>query len=113
MKTLYQVENYRIIEIMDDDLNWDRIKDLKGDCYNPEVNKDICPEKLKEEEIAFEEKCWDEGLWGYALERWNPEVGAGWEVLDSCWGFVGRYETEKHYIFDELYRLIEKYKDES
>lgn len=44
------------------------------------------------------------------VEKWNPEIGIGWEHVDSCWGFVGEYrqgvETYDHYIVDELKRQI-------
>ena len=42
-------------------------------------------------------------MYGYVLERWNPEIGEGWEPVDSCFGFVGRYSLENdHYIVEEL-----------
>lgn len=62
---------------------------LKGDCFNPEVNDDIPVEKLRQEEREFERRVEVEGVWGYLVQKWNPEVGIGWETIDSIWGFVG------------------------
>lgn len=98
-KIVFESGVYRILEILDEFAN---IDDLKGDCYNPEVNSDISPELLEEQEREFEQKCYDEGVFGYILEKWNPEVGQGWEHVDSCFGFIGNYENEGHYIVDEL-----------
>lgn len=107
MKTIYQENNYRITEVEDLSCN---IEDLKGDCYNAEVNKDICPDILKKEELAFEKKVYDEGVFGYCLEKWNPEVDQGWTHIDSCYGFVGYYDEKEnnHYIVDELKGLIKE-----
>lgn len=47
-----------------------------------------------------------EGVFGYVLEKWNDQVGIGWEHIDSCWGFVGAYtpneEMFNHYIVEEM-----------
>jgi hypothetical protein len=100
-KVIYQVENYRIIEISDVDVSLD---DLKGDCFNPLGNPSINPLTLLKEELAFECKVESEGVFGYALEVWSGEVGEGWTHVDSCFGFVGQWnrETNNHYIVDEL-----------
>lgn len=100
---IYQKDNYRIIEFEDLDYN---IKDLKGDCYKPENNPSIDLTKLKHDESEFELKCIEQGVYGYVLEIWRPEVDHGWAHVDSCYGFVGEHEIEKHYIIDELKRLI-------
>lgn len=100
-RTIYQVQNYRIVEISDVDFSLD---DLKGDCFNPEVNPDIDAAKLRSEELAFERQVESEGVFGYALEVWSDKVGEGWTHVDSCFGFVGQWnrETNNHYIVDEL-----------
>ena len=102
-KVIYTQGNYRILEQLDDHYD---ITDLKGDCYNPEVNKDIPLEVLNKEELAFNKKVERDGVYGYILEKWNPNIGVGWEHVDSCWGFIGTHEVENHYIVDELKMLI-------
>lgn len=104
-RTVWESEDrqFRILEIPDHDAC---MEDLKGDTYNPKVNPDIDPAKLAEEERHFEDLVNREGVYGYVLERWNPEPGKGYEHIDSCWGFVGCYtpteDTFNHYIVDEL-----------
>jgi hypothetical protein len=109
MRTIKQFGVYRILEIEDFDYS---LSDLKGDCYNPEVNSDIDPMELKRQEEEFEKRVELEGVFGYALEKWNPEVGRGWDVIDSVWGFVGQYnensEEFNHYIVKELSEIAQK-----
>lgn len=95
---------YRIVELPDHDTD---IDDLKGDIYNPELINEMgytgTVAELRAEELEFEDLVNREGVYGYRLERWNPEPGQGWETVDSCWGFVGQYSPEfKHYIVDEM-----------
>ena len=106
---IYESENkeFRILEIVDEDYS---IDDLKGDCFNPahinEMNPGLLLCELKYKERDFEEQVRQEGVFGYVLERWNPEIGVGYEHIDSCWGFIGQYnpndERFNHYIVDEL-----------
>jgi hypothetical protein len=98
---LYQVGPFRIIEVLDETYSLDN---LKGDCFNPIENPDIDADELKKQELAFEREVDNEGVFGYVLQVWNPEVDAGWEHVDSCFGFVGAFnrESNNHYIFDEL-----------
>lgn len=111
MKTrlIYQAGIYRIMELQDEFYEMD---DLKGDSYNPKVNNDIDPEKLKAEEKAFEKQVYENGVYGYVLEFWNPEIGIGWEHVDSCYGFVGQYDPKEekfnHYIIEEMKGMIER-----
>lgn len=106
---IYTQGIFRIVEISDDMYN---IEDLKEDVYKPEVNKEILPEVLKRQERNFERLVQRVGVFGYALEKWNPEVGKGWETIDSCWGFVGKYSKDltdyNHYIVDEMKQTITK-----
>ena len=102
MNILFELEHYRIIEVEDPDFTLD---ELKGDLFDP--TSDLCPEKLREAEIDFENQVREEGVYGYVLERWNPEIGCGWEELDSCWGFVGRYGDHEHYIVEEFVDRIQ------
>lgn len=100
---------YRIVEKFDEDMRMDF---LKGDTFNPALNPDIDPKQLAREERAFETKVEEEGTYGYVLEAWNPKVGMGWEHIDSCWGFVGRYvegdAEHEHYYVQELREQIKK-----
>ena len=105
MKVIKQIENYRIIEIEDD--IYDMV-DLKGDCFNPEVNKDISEKALKLQELHFEIKVYEVGVFGYALEKWDPAIDRGWGHINSCFGFIGRYEDENHYIVGEFLDIIKK-----
>jgi len=96
----------RIIEIKDETYD---LEDLKGDCFNPEVNPDIPALDLKREERAFETMVEIQGVYGYVLETWNPEIDGGWESDgSSCFGFIKTYvkgsKTRDHYIVDELVR---------
>lgn len=95
---------YRIREMPDHDVS---LEDLKGDCFNFEASGYTgTREELAKEERDFEELVEREGVFGYALETWNPTPDHGWEHVDSCWGFVGQYspseETFNHYIVEEL-----------
>ena len=82
-----EFDNYRILCERDDDYD---IEDLKGDSYDPIVNSDIDPEKLRREEIAFEQAVKRYGVYFLVLEVWNPAIGKGWELVDSCGGVVGK-----------------------
>lgn len=105
-RVLFKKGPYRVVEVMDEVY---RLRDLKGDCFDPKVNSDLDADELRRQELAFEKKIDNEGVFGYVLECWDPRVGAGWETLDSCWGFVGAYsETNKHYIVDELKAQIKE-----
>jgi hypothetical protein len=108
-REIEQKGSFRIIEQLDKYFDTDN---LKGDVFNPDCiaemhDTEMTVEKLKAEEIAFENEVEQLGVYGYVLEKWNPEVGAGWEVVDSCWGFIGQYEEKadskfNHYIVAEL-----------
>jgi len=107
MRVIFEQGNHRIVEQFDCDYD---IEDLKGDCYDAEVNDDIDPTELARQEQEFENLVSNEGVYGYILEVWNPEIEIGWEHVDSCWGFVGQYtpseETFNHYIVEELKQQI-------
>jgi hypothetical protein len=79
---------------------------LEGDRYDPKVNIDISPKVLEREKLDFKTRVYNEGIWGYALERWNSEIGKGWEHVASCWGFIGRHTEgqNEHYIVYEYAR---------
>lgn len=69
MHTVYQFKDFRIVEIEDN--SW-TMGDLKGDCYNSEIHNDIPKDVLKSQERQFEDKVYNEGVYGYRLEKWNP-----------------------------------------
>ena len=108
MRVIFEDKGFRVIELQDENADMDN---LKGDCFNPKHivemhSEGMTVEQLKTEEREFEELVGREGVFGYVLEKWNSEVGKGWEHVDSCWGFVGQYtpteQTFNHYIVDEL-----------
>lgn len=110
-RKIWESGNHRIMEYAQDDIELD---DLKGDSYNYEASGYTgTREALLKEEKDFEYEIESEGVYGYVLEKWNPAVDAGWEHVDSCWGFVGQYQEAPdhkyhHYIVAEL---IERSKD--
>ena len=110
MRVIHQKDNFRIIEEADNSYT---LEDLKGDSFTFEQEHNSqTRHELKQAEKAFELKVEDEGVFGYSLEKWNPEVDKGWEHVDSCWGFVGQFDENPeseyhHYIVDELKNQIE------
>lgn len=101
---IFESKEYRILECLDEDVD---IENLKGDCFNPRANPDTDLDALAAEELLFEQRVADEGVFGYVLERWDGGIGKGWEQVDSCWGFLGRHAIgNRHYIVDEFERHI-------
>lgn len=109
-RIIFETEDktYRIIEVLDCDFD---IENLKGDLFDPKhVLEMHGPEKtieqLKEDERKFERKVDELGVYGYVLEKWDATPGHGYEALDSCWGFIGAFDSKvkefNHYIVDEL-----------
>jgi hypothetical protein len=103
---IFDSEKYRIMQHPDYDYDMD---DLKGECFNPDVNSDINPEQLKAEELKFEKEVLESGVYSYSLEK--AKMG-GWDVIDSCCGFVGAYDSDSerynHYIVGEMMGTIQK-----
>lgn len=93
--------NYRVVEDFD---QVSALDDLKGDVFCPKANPDIPEEQLIIDFKAFEQRIWDEGVWGYELQQWVPKIGIGWVTIDSCYGFIGMYnkDTNDHYIVEEF-----------
>jgi len=108
-RIIYQKNNYRIIELLDELIS---IDDLKGDSFDPELVTHLSKEELLQQEREFENLVDREGVFGYALEVWNPSVDCGWTHVDSCFGFVGQFKKESeqfnHYIVDEFINQINK-----
>lgn len=108
MRTIFEHGGFRIIEHQDTHFDFE---DLCGDNYNPKHHPDIEPEILASQLSEFTDLVNSEGVFGYVLERWNPEIDAGWEEIDSCWGFIGSYDPAPnngfdHYIVDEMKSII-------
>jgi len=101
---IFENKNYRILECPDESFSLD---DLKGDIYNPKFNPEIDAETLKAEELKFDDRVFNEGVFGYILEKKCPTCG-NWEEKDSCWGFIGQNELENHYIINEFMKVIRK-----
>ena len=99
MKVIYEYEDYRIIETLVEIFD---MKALKGDMFSPCCNPELPADKLKFHEKMFEDLVYREGVYGYQLQRWNPEKGKGWIEVDSCYGFIGKYHDHNHYIVDEF-----------
>ena len=101
MRVIYKQGPYRIVEV-EDEID---LESLKGDSFNIDLATDL--DTLKKEVDAFEERVYREGVYGYTLMRWNPEIDCGWGELDSCWGFIGQHTKDnEHYIVDELKQQI-------
>lgn len=107
MREIYRQKDFRIVEVVDDMYD---LADLKGDMYSMEANPTVSEDILKEQEMEFETRVQEEGVYGYELQRWNPEVGMGWIFEDSCYGFVGQYDPNtdsfNHYIVGEMIDII-------
>jgi hypothetical protein len=103
MRVLEAFGPFRILEVQDHD---NEIENLKGDCFRPNDNPEIDPRELRKQELFFEVKVQNLGVFGYILEVWNPKIGHGWTHVDSCYGFIGPYNSESkefnHYIVEEL-----------
>jgi len=111
MRTIWQNNGFRIIE--EADLDWD-MENLKGDVYKPDLacGPEYSLEKLKADESWFEDTVINEGVYGYTLEEWNPEVGKGWEETNnSCWGFVGRYDENSSDALDRNHYIVQEFKE--
>jgi hypothetical protein len=100
---IIKIDECRILEIADNSWTWE---ELKGDCFDFKTNPDMEPEELSREEKEFELKVLSEGVYGYVLQKWNPEIGCGWETKDSCFGLVGTHEENGHDIVDEFITQI-------
>jgi antirestriction protein len=102
-------KKFRILEVPVDDY---RLEDLKGDAFDFKTNPETPQNILKQEEEEFEKHVEEVGVYGYQLEQWNSEPGAGWETVDSLYGFVGPYkqgdEDQDHYIIEEMKAEIKK-----
>ena len=107
MRIIHQESRYRIVEVLQHDYDMDN---LKGDCYKWCPTMDgIDRGELREEEKQFEYKVRCEGVYGYELHIWNPEIDGGWVDHDSCYGFVGKHGIDTHhYIVKEMTDTIKQ-----
>ena len=101
--TIWEQGPFRILQVTDETAT---LEDLKGDCFNPACVDHISAEDLRKQELEFEALVEREGVFGFVLEKWNPEVGRGFEHVDSCFGFIGAYDEASldfnHDIVTEL-----------
>lgn len=76
---------WRILEHPDTDWVWDN---LEGDMFDVGLHSPAIPEeRILREQREFRALVEREGVYGYELQRWDPEPGIGWRHEDSCWGF--------------------------
>lgn len=102
-------KKFKIIEVLDEDVD---LENLKGDMFNLNHSAEMQPGKshdeIKREEREFEDMVNREGVYGYVLLMWDPTPGAGYQHIDSCFGFIGQYSPGDksgifdHYIVEEL-----------
>lgn len=52
----------RLTKVLDE---WMSLDDLMGDCFNPDVNPSINPNKLEREKEEFLARVERDGVWGY------------------------------------------------
>lgn len=97
-----QKGSIRLIKEVDDAYN---LSDLKGDTYVVKFHPEISPEKIRKEELEFEQRVETEGVWFYSLESWDSAIDGGWIHIDSIGGFVGDDFTGSGYDTEMLDRL--------
>ena len=83
------------------------MKDLKGDMFDPKINKDVKPEILAKQEKDFEERVSQQGVWGIVGQYKCPCCGE-WKSTDSVWGFVGDDWEESGYDEDIMNNTMEE-----
>ncbi len=88
--------------VPDEHMTWE---DLKGDGYDPKANPDIQPSTLERQEKAEIERCDNAGLWGIVSEAWTL---AGWEDVDSIWGFIGSDWIDSGYDTDLMSSALQR-----
>lgn len=96
-KVLFSKGSYRLVEVeVDPYLELENL--LDGD-YS------------EKEQKIIKDKAYREGVYVYSIEKWNSDVGVGWEDIDECGGFIGKYDEESndHYIVKEfIYKIDQK-----
>lgn len=102
-KTLETDDKVRLRIESDDCADYDN---LAGDCFNPDANPSINPDKLKKEEEEFKQRIDNDGVWGVIGEYWDGEQ---WQQADSCWGFVGDDWKDSGYDVDIMHATINAY----
>lgn len=98
------------LDIEPDD-TWD-MDNLKGDCFDPRWINHITPERLKQEEKAFEQRVYDEGVWGM-VGRAKCKCCGEWHVADSVWGFVGDDWENSGYDIDIMRETLAEIEEAS
>ena len=109
---IFESGAYRIRTERDLDIS---IDDMKGEMFLTSSCPDIDPEELKKQEKEYEDNLYIYGAYGVILEQWNPEVGAGWQEIDSCWGFENwGINLENGFVVDPNYDTndaVQEFKD--
>ncbi len=82
------------------------LADLEGDSYNPKVNEDISPAKLKKERKEFIDRINRDGVWGIVGE-YRINSNEEWVIADSCFGFVGDDWKDSGYDIDIMSTTLE------
>lgn len=80
--------------------------ELCGDSYNPIANPDIPASRLARERQQELDRVNRDGVWGMIGEYWD---GDDWQLVDSCWGFVGDDFKESGYAEDIMAETLRAY----
>jgi len=79
-------------------------RDWKGDTYKPECHPDLDPDILRKQEKEYEYELEHYGVVLLMLQKWNPEVGQGWEREDSTMSeYLHREETSDEFFPKDEY----------
>jgi hypothetical protein len=100
--SLWEQDLIKIVAVKD---RYTTIDDLKGDSYNPAVNPDMSPTQLYDEELNFDYRVGQEGIYG--IIGMVKEHGE-WTSIDSIFGFVGKDFLRSGYDQDILNTLVKK-----
>jgi hypothetical protein len=84
------------------------------DWYGPNEGQPISLKDAVKRTLNGEVETYDQYLrgdiYGFTIEEWCPEIGVGWEAIDSCGGFFGTDFMENgmaDHIDKELHHLLE------
>lgn len=86
--------------------DWMSLDDLMGDCFNPDANPSVNPNKLEREKEEFLARVERDGVWGIKGEYFN---GTSWIETDAVWGFVGDDWHRSGYDTDIMRATLDAY----
>lgn len=101
-------KSYRIIEEFDELAEMD---EMRGELPEATLSGNSEIGFSNTDEFSFESQIVATGIFGYRLERANVGGKSNWILMDSCYGFVGRYsETNMtaHKFIEGLKKVILK-----